>query len=1328
MANTQKYLNHLLQNTGITPACSEEERVAADLVADIFKNHGLEPEIQEFSATNGVKTAYAVLGVTMAIGAVLSGFEGIIGFIGLVLCVISAALFFLERGGRPVLSVLGKSGLSQNVIACHKAEGPLASPHNRPVVILAHYDSPRADLFSQPAVAPYRPAIVKLLPVMMAVPPVVAVACLLPIPGAAKIVLWVISILCSLVPLFYAVNIIASRVFMPYTSGAVCNKSGVAAMLGVMDAVAPAQEPEFEDDIPFEEYMAGQHRIADDMAAEAEARRAARRQVPSFREDEEPSVEEPAPSADRPMFMDTDIFAPIASDAEGASAPQAPVDAEATVAMTSEQIVEAAPEAAPETGAPSEGRVVVMPKIVNEEPAPSMAAESCASVPPARPEAPAAAVPAPEPKRSRINSVGNIRYGADVIRALGMISSDCEFVYEPDAQAVSPVPATPAAPAVVPVVSAAPAAVSAPAPNRTGVFSVVDAQGEEVDPEATVAMSGEEILTAIHDEVPAMSAERTRPDTSFVGRIDTGLFVEPALPKDEEDGEGHVPQAPAYVPPAPAEPDPIEVFKASNTKTDYIYAAEFEILPEPEPEPEPEVGPIANSAAEDAVASEGAAEGDSAQDESAEDGSASDSQGTDSSVESGFDIDDLADGDVDADADVYPGVDQKAAPEADGETASAASPEDAVASLASDGMGSSASATVSMPALDVANVPDPSEPADPEEAFDGAKTNVFSAIDENETAVFAAVRDEDADMPRPERIDTESVTAHSEDDGSDEGRIDPFVYVPDRLEFEESLDIDEEEDARGFVQTLKDKIHSFLSSFRKESSAPVVDEDESDSSAHDAEVVVDEDDADSHDAEGVVLNDELELGAAGCEEPAPEDTEQVDGSLEAKVEEGPQIDEEVVLDAESSVAEVPDAHADADDDDADSDMDSDMDSDADCPPANAGSLAEDREPVSEDGEAERSAQQPTAARISIPEIEPRPVPEDASIDMEPGHTQAMPVVEPAPRRADTVDSLMEQINRVVPRVRTTVNPMQVRGGDRQIPSMPSTEPSSSDRGAIRDIPDPSSDPASARVEEGRVSEPLPEEKATVSHESDVPAQVISTASKKQAAPSHKAKKEKRGLGKLFGRKKEDRGSMSDWLGVDDDFDAKRDGHEIGSWDNFEDDDWKGGAAGVSGVTDEELRDAITDHGYDELRGHDIWFVATGASEYGHAGADVFLDEHREFLRGVFVINLDSVGAGQLAMISSEGEHKKHAADRRILNLVRQVSSSFHHEIGAIDMPFLETDAYSPMKRSLRALTIAGVDGNRLACSHTAEDQAYNLDDGNVARVADVVAEVIRRAQ
>ena len=45
MANSKKYLNHLLQRTEITPACSEEERTAADVIARIFTDHGFNPEI-----------------------------------------------------------------------------------------------------------------------------------------------------------------------------------------------------------------------------------------------------------------------------------------------------------------------------------------------------------------------------------------------------------------------------------------------------------------------------------------------------------------------------------------------------------------------------------------------------------------------------------------------------------------------------------------------------------------------------------------------------------------------------------------------------------------------------------------------------------------------------------------------------------------------------------------------------------------------------------------------------------------------------------------------------------------------------------------------------------------------------------------------------------------------------------------------------------------------------------------------------------------------------------------------------------------------------------
>lgn len=147
--------------------------------------------------------------------------------------------------------------------------------------------------------------------------------------------------------------------------------------------------------------------------------------------------------------------------------------------------------------------------------------------------------------------------------------------------------------------------------------------------------------------------------------------------------------------------------------------------------------------------------------------------------------------------------------------------------------------------------------------------------------------------------------------------------------------------------------------------------------------------------------------------------------------------------------------------------------------------------------------------------------------------------------------------------------------------------------------------------------------------------------------------------------------MSDWLGVEDDYDAKKSGRGIGSWDNFEDDDdgWKGGATSSDGASAEDMLSAVASMGDDELLGHDIWFVATGASDCDGAGMRAFLASHRDKLRGVFFINLESIGAGRLSVVTVEGEQQLFKGDRRIMNLVSKVCKSFHVDCGAFEMPY-----------------------------------------------------------
>ena len=453
MANTQNYINHLLQNTGITPACSEEERLAAEDIDQIFRNHGFDPEVQEFNASPS-RLAFAVTGILAFAGALLMGIGGGIGLVGTLLAIVGAVLYVLERTGHPVVSRLGKTGVSQNVIAYHKASGPLASPRNRPVVVVAHYDSPRAELLAREPYASYRALIAKLLPVATVAPAAVAILRILPLPGALKVLLWIVAILASLVALANAANIISNRHILPYTSGAVCNKSSVAAMLGVMDNVAPFQgENEFPDDVPFDTYFGEQKRRAEEMARAAAEYAAAQQQ-----NDYGNTIE-----YEEPTYAEDEFGQPIAPDAQAE-----PEQGEAF----DEQIEGFEGASADET---------LIGAIVPEDQNQAVQAEEFNDEVPAVEPAEEPVAPDPEPKLYR-NAAGNIRFGSDAIRALGMLPESCTLDYEEGEEPTfesEPVPVV-TAPAPVATVDDESAAVAAAVAEPEAVSAIDPAAGLDV--------------------------------------------------------------------------------------------------------------------------------------------------------------------------------------------------------------------------------------------------------------------------------------------------------------------------------------------------------------------------------------------------------------------------------------------------------------------------------------------------------------------------------------------------------------------------------------------------------------------------------------------------------------------------------------------------------------------------------------------------------------------------------------------------------------------------------------------------------------------------------
>lgn len=1029
MANTQNYINHLLQNTGITPACSEEERLAAEDIAQIFRNHGFDPEVQEFNAPAPSRMAFAVTGILAFAGALLMGIGGGIGLVGTLLAIVGAVLYVLERTGRPVISRLGKTGVSQNVIAYHKASGPLASPRNRPVVVVAHYDSPRAELLAREPYAPYRALIAKLLPIATIAPAAIAILRILPLPGALKVLLWIVAILASLVALANAANIISNRFVLPYTSGSVCNKSSVAAMLGVMDNVAPYQgENEFPDDIPFDTYFGEQKRRAEEMARAAAEYAAAQQQ-----NDYGNTIE-----YEETAYTEDEYGQPVAPEGEQGEAFDEQIDGFEGASADETLIGVIAPESQ-------------VQDIPAEEPvADESAAESA--------EEPAAAEQAePEPKLYR-NAAGNIRFGSDAIRALGMLPESCTLDYE---------------------------------------------EGEE--PTFEPAPQPDPVVAAQPDEANAVETE-----------ADAETAIDPAAGLDV--------MAPA---PAPEELD--------NTEDDY---------------------------------------------------------------------------------DAYP---QRVSYESDTDF--------------------SAELPVTTPHADIASAFS-SIGASASHFFKGAFEKGKKLVDDFEEKRAAA----------REAAEREAAAQQQAAEAERERAAQEF----EQNDAEQPVSVD-----------VADATTSFEAP--QPSPADVAGETATFETQQPVDSTVSFDATMTFEKQGTAIAEPL--SAPVEDEPAAPDTVE-----------------------DQSVAEQ----------------------------VAADSSEQEPEPVAPE------APQADESRPYSTQIFTMPAPSD------PGAT----VANAAPSQAETVDALMAQIssqasprpNMNVPDPASAPAPMPSASPLASVPdpSMPSMQQANvASRTSLFDLPDPSAqvnDPfATAQGPEPTSAPVVPPMPVS----SDVqPLETISAP----AAPA--AKPQKRGLGGLFGRKKKnEQDSMSDWLGVEDDYDAKKSGRGIGSWDNFEDDDdgWKGGATSSDGASAEDMLAAVASMGDDELLGHDIWFVATGASDCDGAGMKAFLAAHRDKLRGVFFINLESIGAGRLSVVTVEGEQQLLKGDRRIMNLVNKVCKSFHVDCGAFEMPYAKTDAYAALEASRRALTIAGVDGPRLACAHTEDDLPYNVNPTNIATVSEVVTEVIRRS-
>jgi hypothetical protein len=218
----------------------------------------------------------------------------------------------------------------------------------------------------------------------------------------------------------------------------------------------------------------------------------------------------------------------------------------------------------------------------------------------------------------------------------------------------------------------------------------------------------------------------------------------------------------------------------------------------------------------------------------------------------------------------------------------------------------------------------------------------------------------------------------------------------------------------------------------------------------------------------------------------------------------------------------------------------------------------------------------------------------------------------------------------------------------------------------------------------------------------------------------------------------ERHGVRDWLGVGTDFDARRAGKEIGSWDNFEEDDddsgWKGGTAVIDGLGDPgfaaseaaRIRRKVTMHVDRELVEKEVWFVATGAEEVGTVGMKVLLAKYGHDLHDAFIVNLDTVGSGALYYVTREGMAKRYEADRRLVGATRRAIREADLPVKGREYRGLSSDATPALCRGYRAMSVMAFDINgRLPNWRWTTDTVDGVNEANLETAVDLVAAIIK---
>jgi hypothetical protein len=141
---------------------------------------------------------------------------------------------------------------------------------------------------------------------------------------------------------------------------------------------------------------------------------------------------------------------------------------------------------------------------------------------------------------------------------------------------------------------------------------------------------------------------------------------------------------------------------------------------------------------------------------------------------------------------------------------------------------------------------------------------------------------------------------------------------------------------------------------------------------------------------------------------------------------------------------------------------------------------------------------------------------------------------------------------------------------------------------------------------------------------------------------------------------------------------------------------------------------------------EVMAVATGCEEAGLVGMQTFLRAHVDDLDGAPIINIDNVGAGEVAFTTAEGMLLRQRTGRGLVELAKKVAGLPGMRVVGQPFRIMSTDTEPALLRRLDAITVIATRDGVPVNWHWETDTLENIDAATVDTAYRFVEALVRR--